>query len=460
MLMKTFQRFRRDEGGNPAMVFGFAVVPFLLAAGVAVDYGRGVVAKHELQVALDSAVLAAGSLRSVDEQERKDLGKAFFEANFDPAEYNMTVPSDLISINNNVVAADETVTVKTWFMQLANLLPGASQSNHDMEVKTNATALVPQVGKAEISLVLDYSGSMGGDLNGVAKYITMRDAAKDLISTITAGAEVPADIQYSLVPFSYGVKAELMRNHMTDPSYAKLSGTSRVESCLSGRKENATLDTEPEDGKRHRWQQDDLWYDIGPENKDRTDRCGAMLPLRTLTSNTTQLNADLDAWLPNGGTHISSGFQFGWHTISPNTVFDGGVTYDKVNHPDPEQRVLKAIVLLTDGAQTAPAYRENGDGQDNEETSDPTWPLNDTNGEANLEDLCANAKTAGVVVVTVAFDLDDADTINRLDTCASPKDAGNPSGAKFSYKADSITELQTAFDEIGNVLAEMVYLSD
>lgn len=460
MLLNTLKKFRADEGGNPAIVFGFAIIPFLLAAGAAVDYGRGVVAKHELQVALDSAVLAAGSLRNADEQDRKELGKAFFEANFDASAYSMTVPDDLISINENVVTADESVSVKTWFMQLAGLLDGTDTSGREMQVETQATALVPQVGKAEIALVLDYSGSMDDDLNGVAKYITMRNAAKGLISTIVSGAPDPNDISFSLVPFSYGVKAKLMRKHMTDPSYNKLNGSARVESCLSGRKMNATLDTEPEDGKRHRWQQDDLWYDKGSYNADRTANCVDMLPMRELTSNTTDLNSDLDTWLPNGGTHISSGFQFGWHSISPNTVFDGGATYDKITHPDPEQRVLKAIVLLTDGAQTVPAYKENGAGQDNPETSDPTWPMDKTNGESNLEDLCANAKATEIVVVTVAFDLDDPDTIARLDTCASPKDPGNLAGARYSYKADSIAELQSAFTEIGNVLADMVYLSD
>ncbi len=122
--------------------------------------------------------------------------------------------------------------------------------------------------------------------------------------------------------------------------------------------------------------------------------------------------------------------------------------------------MLKAIVLLTDGKQTVPAYKENGNGQDNPETSDPTWPMDASNGESNLEDQCTNAKNTGIVVVTVAFDLDDPDTIARLDTCATPKDPGNPSGARYSYKADSIAELQSAFNEIGNVLAEMVHLSN
>ena len=76
-----------------------------------------------------------------------------------------------------------------------------------------------------------------------------------------------------------------------------------------------------------------------------------------------------------------------------------------------------------------------------------------------LEDLCKNAKAAGVVVVTVAFDLDDADTLTRLDTCASYKNPAQPLAGRYSFKADSTEELQSAFSEIGDLLSEMVYLS-
>ncbi len=457
---KLLKRFCSDECGNLALVFGFAIIPFLMAAGVAVDYGRAVVAKHRLQVALDTAVLAAGSLHHADDQDRKALGKAFFEANFDASEHDMVVPDNLILIENNMVSASETARVKTWFMHLASVFGGSGRQAHDVEVRTQATALVPQVSKAEIALVLDYSGSMWDPLNGIPKFLIMRDAADDLIARVAAAANNPQNIQFSLVPFSYGVKARLKRSHLTSPQYYKLSGNARMESCVSGRKLNATSDAEPGDGKRHRWQQNDLWVDKGSENKDRADRCDRMLPLRELTGNTSVLNGDLGTWTPYGGTHISSGFQFGWHTISPNSVFEGGAAYDKVDHADPAERVYKAIVLLTDGSQTSPAYRKDGDGQNNLKTSDPRWPLNDTNGERNLEDLCTNAKAAGVVVVTVAFDLDDADTIARLDTCASAKDPAKPLGERYAYKADSTAELQSAFSQIGDILSEMVYLSN
>ena len=460
-MLKRIRTFLSNEDGNMAIIFGVAIVPFMMAAGMAVDYGRGVVAKHQLQVALDTAVLAAGSLRLADDADRKALGKAFFEANFEADEHGLTVPNDLISINNNVVTASQAVSINTVFMQVASVLSGEGGTAREMHLSTDATALVPQVGKAEISLVLDYSGSMDDELNGAKKYITMRDAAKDLINSLHGATGTTAsDIEFALVPFSYGVKAQLMNKHVTDPSYNKLSGETRQESCFSGRKVNAQNDTEPNDGKRHRWQQLDLWYDKGSYNADRTDKCSTMLLMRELTSTTGELLTDLNNWEPYGGTHIASGFQFGWHAISPNSVFPGGATYDKITHEDPEQRVIKAIVLLTDGAQTVPAYRKFGAGQDNTETSDPDWPMDRTNGEYNLEQQCVNAKDEGVVVVTVAFDLADQDTIDRLSDCASLKDPDDADKGRYAFTANTTDQLQSAFKEIGDILADMVYLSN
>ncbi len=454
--LKHLKKFRSNEDGNIAIIFGFAVVPFMIAAGMAVDYGRGVVAKHELQVALDSAVLAAVALRIAEPQERKDLGKAYFEANFDSAGYGLTVPSDLIDITGNVISANHSLSVDTAFMQLSSMLAG--QDVTDMEIKTDAKALVPQVGKAEISMVLDYSGSMNDFLNGKRKYKIMRDASIDLINGLNSAGS--ADIQFALVPFSYGVKAELKGTHLTNTDYEKLTGETRIESCVSGRKVGATLDVEVDEvDKRARWQQWDLWYDKGSYNSSRSSKCNTMLLMRPLTSTTSTLVADLTGWQPYGGTHISSGFQFGWHAISPNSVFVGGASYSDITHEDPEQRLLKAIVLLTDGAQTVPDYRENGNGQNNPHTSDPTYPMDKSNGEYNLTKLCENARDEGVLVVTVAFDLDDDDTIDRLEACASPKNPEEPLGDTYSFKADSIVQLNTAFEEIGNVLADMVYLS-
>ena len=150
----------------------------------------------------------------------------------------------------------------------------------------------------------------------------------------------------------------------------------------------------------------------------------------------------------------------GWHAISPNSVLEGGSSYDLITADDPEDRIIKAIVLLTDGAQTAAAVRSTSDSGVGENINidgyyESAWRHSPENAQRNLEEACTNAKALGVIVVTVAFDLDDEDTIERLENCAS--DAAD--GSKMSYDAGSNAELLAAFSEIGSTLTQMVYLS-
>ncbi len=123
------------------------------------------------------------------------------------------------------------------------------------------------------------------------------------------------------------------------------------------------------------------------------------LTVRPLTNDHEQVKTWLDGMVPGGNTHISLGLAFGWHLVSPNAPFEEGVDYDAND-------TKKFIVLLTDGAQTTKA-----------------WAPNDKyrvkNGEINLETLCKDIKKKDVYMITIAFDLNDNPTRNRLRNCAT-----------------------------------------
>ena len=355
------------------------------------------------------------------------------------------------------MSANETAEIDTTLMRLATYNPVTK-----LNLQANATALVPQVGNAEIALVLDYSGSMGNAPSGggQAKYLTMRQAAIDLINDVSQNGDHDG-VSFSLIPFHSGVYANLMGKHLTDSNYNKLSGTTRHWSCVGDRKKNNTFDTEPLGGKRHRWQQDEMWATNGWGDFSTT--CEPGLPVTELTNNVSSLTTLLGGWVDadcsgsNCMTAISTGFSFGWHSISPNTVFENGSSYDLITAEEPEDRVIKAIVLLTDGSQTALAFRQTSNGgTGTPHTGDNNWPLSKANGENNLVDLCTNAKAAEIIVVTVAFDLGHQPTVDRLNNCASPKPDGS---GNYAYEANSSSELAQAFQDIGTVLTSMVYLS-
>jgi hypothetical protein len=166
---------------------------------------------------------------------------------------------------------------------------------------------------------------------------------------------------------------------------------------------------------------------------------GNNLIVRGLTMDHSGTDAQIRDMLPYGNTHIALGMETAWHLLTPNAPYVA-----KVN----TEETLQSVVLLTDGKQTSPG---NG----------PNNVLSVAQAEANLETQCEAMKTAGIRVVTVSFDLADADnqeTEERLRNCASE----NPDkpGEKFYFNTDSNAELSGAFGVILDILARPMYVSD
>ena len=174
-LKETLQRFIADVHGNVAIIFGLAALPLFLAGGIAVDYGRAVVTKNHMQAAADAAALAAASMKNADEQQRTEMARSVFTANFD-APRGVRVDPISVEFVGEGLRVTQTARVETVLMKLAGL--------QQMPLKTTTEVNLLQARKAEIALVLDYSGSMGQMLNGERKYVTMRNAAKGLVSDI------------------------------------------------------------------------------------------------------------------------------------------------------------------------------------------------------------------------------------------------------------------------------------
>jgi hypothetical protein len=134
---------------------------------------------------------------------------------------------------------------------------------------------------------------------------------------------------------------------------------------------------------------------------------------------------------PYAWTHIALGAEFGYHLLSPDAPFTEGAPYNSAS-------TEKFLVILTDGKQTEPAFGSSG--------------RSVANGEKNLEKICENAKDSGIKVITVAFDLDDEETRNRLSGCATDP------AADFLIAEDS-SEIAKAFAEIRNQITAQVFIS-
>jgi len=154
--------------------------------------------------------------------------------------------------------------------------------------------------------------------------------------------------------------------------------------------------------------------------------------MKPLTNDFAGLKSQLDAMTPYAWTHIALGVEFGFHMLSDNAPFSEGVSYD-------DDETEKFMVVLTDGAQTEPAFG-------------PGSTRTVAQGEANLEALCTNVKAKGITVITIAYDLDDNATTQRLKNCATDPNSN-------FFVATDTAAVASAFDNIKSIITAQVFIS-
>lgn len=422
-LSQKLSAFKREKRGNVAIIFGLAVIPLMLGAGIAVDYARGVTAKNTMQAASDAAALAAATMKDATEADRIAMAQNVFDANFNPIKGVKPGPIQ-VTFPKGGVRVTQTAKVDTMLMKLAGI--------DQMALATETEVNLPAAGNAEIALVLDYSGSMGDYLNGEQKYITMRDAAKQLVSDISKSAK-DGNVKVGLVPFSHHV-------YTTLPGEYVIGGTKGTSwtGCTYDRKApyNVSHDTPISVNDNTKWG--------NIVSKPKFDKHGCngyvnnSLYVQPLTANTQSIQDQLTDMTPYAWTNIALGISHGWHLLSPNAPYTQGAEYN-------DGKTLKAIVLLTDGRQTALSWGPNG-------------KQSRKNGEDNLEKTCTNVKALNdnpdeprFIIITVAFDLDDEDTVNRLRDCATSDE--------YFYEAEDNGQLSSAFDAITQQISKKIALT-
>ncbi len=413
-LARRFGSFASHQKGTTAITFALSIVPVLLAMGAAVDYARYSVARTAMQAALDSGALAVATASSLPDAKREKAGSDTFEANLENTGIR---PSDVnysFTLTGNRVSASARYPMASGFMQIAGL------TNFAVDVETEIT--LPSGRKAEVVLVLDYSGSMEEKSGGQVKYVAMKNAAKKLVTDLETSN--PKKIKVGLVPFSHHVYLTMPEKYIMGKT-----GSGNWTGCVQDRPHPANLtDATPGTDNKTKWGQPfaKVHEKLG---------CAAYAPnklkVAPLTDDFSGIRAQLEAMRPYQYTHIALGAEFGYHLLSPNEPFTEGAAYT-------DKGVRKIMVLLTDGRQTEPAF---GDGS-----------RTVGNGESNLEKICQNMKDSGITIVTIAFDLRDKDTRKRLRDCSSNPD-------KDFHVAEESSDIAAAFEDIKQQIVAQVFIS-
>ena len=407
-------RFGESAQGSMAVIFALSALPVVLCAGAALDYVRYTTATTELQAALDAGALAAAVATNLNQAERLAAAETAFAVNVTNGVIGDSGIRPVFTISGKAVSATARLPLPSAFMHLAGI--------DAMAVTAQTEISLPENKKAEIALVLDYSGSMTEISGGQVKYVAMKKAASKLVGDLEKTN--PGNVKFGLVPFSHHVHVTLPKSHVLGQT-----GAGTWSGCTQDRKYPYTLSDEtPGAGNDSKWGQA-----IAKEHAG--DGCAAYVPNKLtvlpLTSDFAAVRGQLADMKPYAWTHIALGAEFGFHLLSPAAPFTGAADYS-------DKKTRKVMVLLTDGRQTEPAF-----GPGTRSTSQ---------GEKNLSAICENAKAKGIMVMTVAFDLEDEATTTRLRDCATDPD-------KNFFIAEDDADLARAFEDIKNEITAQVYIS-
>jgi Flp pilus assembly protein TadG len=414
-LQRFVKNFGASQKGSIAVMYAVSAIPIFVAAGSAIDYIRYLANVTELQAALDSAALAAASTPEASDAERLALAEATFVRNLEGGDLAGSAIVRSFDIQDETVVAAADMDMATSLMQFANI--------DSMKLSVGTEISVPESKNAEIALVLDYSGSMSESIAGGVKYVAMKNAAKDLISDLEAAN--PDKVKFALVPFSHHVYGTF------DKAYIRgQSGSGTWTGCTQDRKYPYNLtDATPTADNNTKWGQPQAPVHA---SSGCSGYVSNNLVMKPLSNDFTYLKSRLDMMTPYAWTHIALGVEFGFHMLSDNAPFTEGVSYD-------DDETQKFMVVLTDGYQTEPAFG-------------PGSTRTVAQGEANLEALCTNAKAKGITMITIAYDLDDTATRNRLKNCSTDPD-------KNFFIATDTAAVASAFDNIKSVITAQIFVS-
>jgi Flp pilus assembly protein TadG len=455
-LLKLFRRFVPETNGNVAMSFALAIVPMLLVTGAAVDIVRSNNAQSALQAATDAAALTAGSLpKSSSSKALEESIMANLTANgiYDAVDVVTDVEIDKIS-NSGSVRVTVTGKLKTSLMALG----GVDTMDVVASAEVNRGA-----GQVEVALVLDSTLSMEG-----AKMDAMKTAARSLVDTIMGSGD---NAKMGVVPFGQYVNVGVGHrgaSWLTVPEDhteienqctvyypgAQLGACRQVTATWTQDGQVFSAPRElcdynmPDGTKVCEWHTSDpIWrgcvgsrnYPLDTNISDPSalyrglQQTHCPTALQPLTANKATVLASIDRMIPHGDTYTPAGLLWGWNVLSSAAPFTEGAA--EASFAAAGGR--KVIVLMSDGANNLfpryPYHHGTGGG-----SSVPDGLTNE---------VCENAKSAGITIFTVLFDVTDPAVASLMRNCAS-----EPSKA---FLANDATALNSAFNEIGDMLTEL-----
>ena len=475
--------FRRDEKGTIAIIFALMTVVVSSLVGGAIDFGRAVTVRDQMQNAVDASVLAAARVW----QTEQDLAQAEQHAmkyydGTKPNGVNSSVTRFEPDLGRNAIVMEAQATVSAPFLSM--IMP------EGFTVRASAEALLAAGGNGdtslEISMMLDVTGSMSG-----TKITDLKAAAKDLIDIVVWDDQSARTSRVAIVPFANGV------NLGSTTLVNQVRGSVKTGSCTSS-SSPCTAYTTSSSPSSTQWTWGapaqfyrftntsgsnstfrpssycvsertgtDRYTDAAPDaasrrvgpiyqsgNSGETDRCSlvkstsfqvnAVVPL---SNNKVALKQHIDNMQLAGATAGQIGTAWAWYMLSPNWSY----LWPQANRPVAYHaaETQKIAILMTDGEYNTAHC--NGVMSMNSANNGTRINCNANNAisDTQADQMCAAMKNGtGITVYTVGFALGTNQTaINTLRNCASDT-------TKF-YEASDGAELRQAFRDIALQVAKL-----
>lgn len=500
--------FRRDEGGNIAIIAAIAVPVLALVSFALLDVNRASTQKRELQDALDAAALIAARSPAITDADLQKVGAKALTAQLGAMVDAKLLSSSFTLGKNGAVVATAQASVKPFVSNLwlqRDMLVGA-----DSEV-------LRSMNRIELALVLDNTGSMAG-----SKLSNLKIAAKNLIDTLAASAarsSEPNPVKIGIVPFSQTVKvgatyrsqawidqtgaAPINKELFWDKASNAAVNANRFTllsnmgvtwgGCVETRAQPydvqdtvpsagtpATLYTpffapdEPDSRSKSGYANGDFgsfsndylpdeiysttnWkvpqgyigkYDQAPTGGGGPNRGCDMQPIMRLTANWSSLKSLVDGMVATGNTNIPIGAAWGWNVLSPTGPFADGSAYGTA-------KLSKIAIIMTDGDNVMSDASNNNDSNYN--ALGYLWQgrLGITSGgegartsamDKRLALLCENMKAKGIVVYTVRVEVKTGSS-SLLKKCATSDDR--------YYDVQNAADLNSVFQRIAGEISNL-----
>jgi Flp pilus assembly protein TadG len=408
-------KFRRDQKGGVAIIFGLSAMVMTMIAGFAIDYSRVTHEHARVSAAIDAAALAAGKALldgRLSDDDVKATAQAYYEKNIEGKGRGFGVLETFeVQIDRAASGVTVEATVKVD-MTLARIAGFDS-----MEIPLRASTKLDQQ-DIELSLALDVTGSMGSP----GKIDALRRASTKLVEIMLPDEGTPNKVRVALAPYSSGVNAGM---------YAAAATGTGVSNCTFEREGGDIAGNEtPAVGA--------YLKTVGSPGIVARATC-PVANVVALTDRKATLLDEIARYEAQGSTAGHLGALWAWYMLSDtwSSVFTG-------NEPAPyhDGKTKKALVLMTDGLFNTIG---GGNGGDDSPTA--------TRSQRTAVEACDSMRDRdGIMVYTVGFKLDEIRD-NRLRERAE-QTLRDCSGNDTSRHFDATNEagLIAAFESIAQQL--------